>query len=248
MAVSIAKIATTNYRRMTDDLTTSGGGEGYDGMTQLVFRMSRGPESAIAESEYNLPDPADFTAQKLEGAASGLIYMWSRTIRPDSPQVVISNVSTPNSARIDKKVELILSPAQTVKRYWTKEEGSASDVVEIPAESTMLNIRAGDVSASYQNLRDLVGFTVLDKVGSGQYNNAMLHHISWFKAGTGPSLINVGGRAEERYIDIFADVSLTLVEDSATAFQIKVNGQLIPATPNLWSGGQLTPVGLNLPE
>lgn len=33
-----------------------------------------------------------------------------------------------------------------------------------------------------------------------------------------------------------------------TQFQIKHNGALIPATPNLWSGGQLTPVALNRPE
>lgn len=248
MAVSIAKIATTNYRRMSDDLTTSGGGEGYDGMTQLVFRMSRGPKGYIAESEYNLPTQSDFLVQKLDGESEGLIFMWSRTIRPNSPKMTISNVSTPTNANIDKKIEIILSPPQSMSRYWSKPEGSLDDVVTMPAETSMLNIRVGDVSSSYQNIRDLVGFTTLDKVGSGQYNYAMLHHISWYNTGSDPEQINVGGRREERYINLFADISILLAEGSPISFQIMHNGQLIPATPNLWSGGQLTPVGLNLPE
>lgn len=41
---------------------------------------------------------------------------------------------------------------------------------------------------------------------------------------------------------------LTPAGPEGVSFQIMHNGQLIPATPNLWSGGQLTPVGLNLPE
>lgn len=46
----------------------------------------------------------------------------------------------------------------------------------------------------------------------------------------------------------YLSMVLTPSGPEGISFQIMHDGQLIPATPNLWSGGQLTPVGLNLPE
>lgn len=248
MVATVAKFSASGYRDFTPVFTTTAGGEGYDGMYQLVIRASRGPHTSMLESEYNLPPAEDFKVQRLEGSADGLTFMWTRKIAANSPSITIEQPTTPTNARGSKMLELIFNPHQQVDQYWNSETGGTLELAYAPPYTTILNIRTAYATASYRGINNLSGMTVIDAVRTGQYNLGMLHNVSMQSVGAQEAGFYISGRSSDSKVSVFADVTLFLSEMKGLDFQIMHNGQLIPATPNLWSGGQLTRVGLNLPE
>lgn len=79
------------------------------------------------------------------------------------------------------------------------------------------------------------------------YMSIVLRKEPWGQAGSvTPAVLHYSPWHAEKSMAI--SLAVTPSGPGGISFQIMHNSQLIPATPNLWSGGQLTPVALNLPE
>lgn len=249
MALVPHYIGATRYRAVSDSLTILGAQDGIVGMTQLAIRASQGPKQNIAESQYNLPVVPDGQITRLEGASQGLTHIIHRTVSANSPRYTYGvpvNAGQPGFSTIR---DIVLPGTMSVTGYeYPDYKGAARTVQGNPGEH-VLNLRIGWATASGRSMADQTGFTRIAITNSAGVSSAMVSTIGYKELTTLDSTFRVAGGSEVSSLSEFADIYIRLVTTKpGLPFRIKVDGQLIPATPNLWSGGQLTPVGLNLPE
>lgn len=126
-------------------------------------------------------------------------------------------------------------------------------VTPIGAGGGVIESQPGDVNiyyaANYSNYANMG--TVRLPTGSTEIWNLSGRYYPFtlgYEVIDAPKRVTLHGTVRPDLVRHYWYFVVTLRAKAGTKFQIMHNGALTPATPNLWSGGQLTPVALNLPE
>lgn len=248
----VANLLFSNTVYTNTGLYMIGGGLGYDGMYQIMIRLPNQRDSAVSSDELPTDETIEvqaFTNRRISDVDYNYTsHVFTRTIQSGSKTVPIYTKLYGGYSRSDAFVQLIFDkPVYIADRTETYDyvDRLTNDRLEYGA---VLADPGDTVVAALSHTSSVYSTQSLPSEFTAIQGSSAKYKAGYFRSTGGryqvPAYTNYAGNQSPEHgaFYVFREKS------SGISFQIMHNGQLIPATPNLWSGGQLTPVGLNLPE